>query len=160
MYFGRYKHKVDSKGRVQIPVTLRRADDDKIYDKFTLVRGVGGCISVFTRDEFERFVDAIIPEDMGMSDVIDFQRLFYSRTHEVELDNQGRILLPRLLREEAGIDSSALFLGAGKWFEIWNRDRFEEYSSQSEHSYDEIARHFFATLGRKKKARVENVSAE
>ncbi len=157
MFFGRYEHKVDTKGRVQIPIALRRADEDKIYSKFTLVRGIDGCLALFTKEGFDRFRDAYMSGNPGREAIVNFQRDFYSRMVEIELDSQGRLLLPRLQREEVGIDGKVLFLGAGEWIEIWDTDRYEEYSRRSETSYDEIARHFFATLGRKQPDQSENV---
>lgn len=160
MFFGRYEHKVDSKGRVQLPVVFRRADEDSVYTKFMLVRGIDGCLSLFTRTHFERFRDAYMSGLSGHDEVVRFQRDFYSRMVEVELDNQGRLLLPRLQREEVGIGETVLFLGAGEWIEIWDKDRYEEHSKNSATSYDDIARHFFATLGRVKPDRSENVGNE
>ncbi|RKZ29504.1 hypothetical protein DRQ36_08395 [bacterium] len=160
MYFGRFEHKVDAKGRVQVPISLRRADMDKIYDRFVLVRGIGGCLALFTKEIFEGFVDAFDPEVLGDMGRVEFMRQFYSRIHDVELDSQGRVLLPRLLREEAGITDSALFLGAGKWVEIWDKNRYEEYTRSCELSYDDIARPFFGTLGRSKPEKRQDVLAE
>lgn len=160
MFYGRYEHKVDSKGRVQIPIALRRAGEDTIYTKFKLVRGIDGCLALFTSGGFDKFKDAFMSGDPGRDKIVQFQRDFYSRMVDVELDNQGRMLLPRLQREEVGIDDKVLFLGAGEWIEIWDTDRYAEYSKRSENSYDEIARHFFATLGRKNPDRSENVGEE
>jgi len=160
MFYGRYEHKVDSKGRVQIPISLRRAGEDTLYSKFMLVRGIGGCLALFTASRFKDFVKAFMPGDLGKGATVEFQRQFYSRMAEIELDNQGRLLLPKLLREEVGIDEAALFLGAGEWIEIWDKGRYEDYSKQNELTYDDIARHFFATLGRIEPDKSENVIAE
>ena len=150
MFHGRFEHKVDSKGRVQIPISLRKADEDTLFSRFILVRGVGGCLSLFTRKTFDEFVEAFMPDSLGENGTVQFMRQFFSRMEDLNLDNQGRILIPRLLREEADIGDSVLILGAGKWIEIWDGDRYREHSEESEISYDDIARHFFSTLGRKK----------
>ena len=160
MYFGRFERKVDSKGRAQIPIDLRRADENKIFDRFVLVRGIGGCLALFTKEVFEDFVEAFEPDVLGDNGTVEFMRQFFSRIHDIELDNQGRILLPRLLREEVGIEDSALLLGAGRWVEIWDKGRYEEYSRASDVSYDDIARRFFATLGRNKSEQRQDVPTE
>ena len=160
MYHGRFEHKVDAKGRVQLPIALREASDDKVYNRFVLVKGIGGCLVLFARDTFQEFFDAFEPEQLGRDGTVEFMRQFFSCMHDVVLDNQGRILLPRLLREEAGIEKTALLLGAGKWVEVWDKERYEKYSAESEISYDEIARHFFATLGRRKTDHRQDVPTE
>jgi len=160
MYYGRYEHKIDSKGRLQIPVALREAEDDKIYNKFVLVRGIDDCLVLFTRDVFNQFYDAFDPESLGKHGTVEFMRQFFSRMQYLTLDNQGRILLPKLLREEVSLKDSALILGAGKWIEIWDKDVYHKQSETTELSYDDIARDFFATLGRKKAENTRNESTE
>ncbi len=160
MYYGRFEHKVDAKGRIQLPIALREAEGDKVYNRFVLVKGIGGCLVLFTREIFESFFEAFEPEQLGDNGTVEFMRQFFSRMHDIVLDNQGRILLPRLLREEAGIGNTALLLGAGKWVEIWDKEQYEKHSSESEISYDEIARGFFATLGRRKDSNRQDVPTE
>jgi len=159
MFFGRYEHKVDAKGRVQIPIALRKSGDDTVFSKFKLVRGIDGCLALFSISGFENFKNAYLA-GASRADSIRFQRDFYSRMVEVELDSQGRILLPRLQREEVRIGDAVLFLGAGEWIEIWDKERYEEYAKQSENDYDELASHFFETLGRKQPDRSENAGQE
>jgi len=159
MFYGRYEHKVDAKGRVQVPIALRKSGEDTVFSKFTLVRGVGGCLALFTTKGFEKFQEAYL-DGVSRKDNIRFVRDFYSRMVEVELDSQGRILLPRLLREEVGIKDAVYFLGTGEWIEIWNVSTYEEYEKQSESDYDDLASHFFATMGRKQPDRSENAGQE
>ncbi len=158
MFHGRYEHKVDAKGRVQVPIALRKSGEDSVYSKFTLVRGVGGCLALFSTSGFKKFEEAYM-DGVPKKDVR-FVRSFYSRMVEVELDSQGRILLPRLLREEVGIGDAVFFLGTGEWIEIWDVNRYEEYEKEGEGVYDDLASQFFETLGRKQPDRSENAGQE
>lgn len=156
MFYGRFEHKIDPKGRIQLPIELRFADEDKVYNKFILVRGIGGCLALFVKDDFQRYAEAVELSELGKKGTVEFVRQFYSRVHFVELDNQSRILVPRLLKEEAGLKETALILGAGDWIEIWDKERYEKASAESAYTYDDIAKEFFATLGRKSSSESSN----
>lgn len=153
MFGGTYEHKVDAKGRVQIPSNLRQAGSGTVYSKFVLVVGPDGCLSLFVkegRDSFENFSEAFESLLTGQGNVLAFMREFYSNIQDVEVDTQGRILVPKALREKAGIGDNVLIIGAGKWIDIWDKARYEKFRSESGVLYDQISRVFFTTLGRTK----------
>jgi len=149
MFYGRFEHKIDPKGRLQIPITLRQIERDKIFSSFMLLKGSGGCLALVPVDEFHRNAREFTPE-LGAKGIVDFARRLYPNAFELQLDNQGRILLPKNLREFAGIEDDVLIIGLGSWIELWNEERYDRVCAESEIGYDEIADLFFSNLGRKR----------
>ena len=66
------------------------------------------------------------------------RRLWLPGAAEIELDAQGRVLLPKRLTDVAGINAEARFVGLGPFFEIWNPARFDDYVVQNSRLYDEL----------------------
>lgn len=149
MFYGRFGHKIDNKGRLQIPIALRQIDRDKIYGSFMLLKGSSGCLALVPVDEFHKTAREFTPE-LSAKGIVDFARRLYPNSFELQLDNQGRVLLPKNLREHAGLEDDVLIIGLGSWIELWNEDRYEAVCAESEIGYDEIADLFFSNLGRKK----------
>jgi len=127
MFRGRYQHTLDPKGRVSIPAKYR--DLLAQYDGATLVVVPNeSALEVHPLEEWERIEARIGEKSMFDADLRKIGRLYISRAREVELDGAGRILLPPESRTQAGLARDVTLMGPGrKFFEIWDRSRFEEY---------------------------------
>ena len=127
MFRGRYQHTLDPKGRVSIPAKYR--DLLAQYDGATLVVVPNeSALEVHPLEEWERIEARIGEKSMFDADLRKIGRLYISRAREVELDGAGRILLPPESRTQAGLARDVTLMGPGrKFFEIWDRARFEEY---------------------------------
>lgn len=127
MFRGRYQHTLDPKGRVSIPSKYR--DLLAQYDGSTLVVVPNeSALEVHPLEEWERIEARIGEKSMFDADLRKIGRLYISRAHEVELDGAGRILIPPESRTQAGLARDVTLMGPGrKFFEIWDRGRFEEY---------------------------------
>src|SRR5687767_10499406 len=127
MFRGRYQHTVDPKGRVSIPSKYR--DLLALYDGSTLVVVPNeSALEVHPLEEWERIEARIGEKSMFDADLRKIGRLYISRAREVELDGAGRILIPPDSRTQAGLARDVTLMGPGrKFFEIWDRSRFEEY---------------------------------
>ena len=66
-------------------------------------------------------------------------RLFFSGASEVEVDKQGRILIPPLLRDHSHLKKDVVFIGVSNRAEIWSKEIWEEYSSNSSLSFEQIS---------------------
>jgi MraZ protein len=127
MFRGRYQHTLDPKGRVSIPSKYR--DQLAQYDGSTLVVVPNeSALEVHPLEEWERIETRIGEKSMFDADLRKIGRLYISRAREVELDGAGRILIPPESRTQAGLARDVTLMGPGrKFFEIWDRGRFEEY---------------------------------
>lgn len=126
---GSYQHNIDSKGRLTVPVKLR----EHLGDRFYVTKGLDGCLFVYPEKEWEAFLDEICSRPISQSAGI--QRYFVANSAVVEPDSMGRILIPKNLREFAGLEKDTMFLGVGKRAEIWAAERLEQFNnSQTEES--------------------------
>ena len=127
MFRGRYQHSVDPKGRVSIPSKYR--DLLAQYDGSTLVLVPNEhALEVHPLEEWERIETRINEKSMFDAELRKVGRLYISRAREVELDGAGRILIPPDTRTQGGLGRDVMLVGIGRrFFEIWDRGRFEEY---------------------------------
>jgi MraZ protein len=140
MFFGEYRHSLDSKKRLTIPSRFR----DDLKDGAYVVEGLDGNLNVFTPTVFEKIHQKISALTLTDENVRDIRRKFFGRSGYLEIDNAGRILIPDYLRETAGIDNEAVLTGAGSYFEIWSPEAWEQRLSRLQDP--EANKERFATL--------------
>ena len=121
MFIGEYNHTIDAKGRLIIPSRFREV----LGDEFVVTKGMDGCLFVFDNPEWQAFEEKLHKLPMIDKGARQFTRFFFFFSASVEVDKQGRILLPAVLREFAGITKDAVLVGVGSRVEIWSKDRWE-----------------------------------
>ena len=122
MFMGEYNHNVDTKGRLIIPAKFR----ESLGERFVVTRGLDGCLFVYDNSEWETFEKKLQTMLMGIKDSRNYARFFLAKASEVEVDKQGRILIPQKLREYAGLEKDVVMVGVGNRVEIWNKDTWED----------------------------------
>jgi len=140
MYMGEYNHSIDAKGRLIIPSKFREA----LGDEFVVTKGLDGCLFVFDLTEWANFEAKLKSLPITNKDARQFVRFFLAGAASMEVDKQGRILIPNVLREFAEITKDATLIGVGSRIEIWSRERWEGTSNYED--MEEIAEHM-ADLG-------------
>ncbi len=128
MFLGEYLHSVDGKGRVAVPARFR----SKIERGAVLTRGVDRCLYVYPMETWEtkaRELSAAISDPRLLRLV---ERRFFGMAHELELDAQGRIVVPVKFRQYANLNGEAMVIGAHERFEIWSVADWEAYLSATE----------------------------
>jgi MraZ protein len=148
LFLGTYKYQRDERGRFNIPARMRKRQDGSVYVDFVATRGLNGCIVLFPEYSFHKYVANYTPLNISPEEEIAFYRLFLSKAVNLQIDNQGRISVPQELMSEATIDKDVQIIGVGSWIEVWNPQKYAEYESQQKLGYDDIAKHFFASLRR------------
>lgn len=121
---GTYYHNMDAKGRVNFPAKLR----ETLGDAFIVARGRGERhLSVYTKEYWE----GICEQAAGFAGTNgeNIRRWLNSSATEVVTDKQGRILLPKELREFAGLNKDVVIIGAGTKAEIWNQEDWDKVNS-------------------------------
>lgn len=121
MFMGQYEHAIDTKGRTIIPAKYR----EELGESFVVTRGLDGCLYLYPAADWQIFVDKLshLPSNLKNRQI---QRQFLSKAIEVVLDKQGRILIPALLRELAGLEKDIVFVGMMNHVEIWDKARLEQ----------------------------------
>lgn len=135
MFMGEYNHTIDAKGRLIVPSKFREA----LGDEFVVTKGMDGCLFVFDNSEWQAFVKKLRDLPMIDKEARQFTRFFLAGAASLEVDKQGRILLPAVLREFADITKDAVLVGVGNRVEIWSKDRWEGTITYQD--MEEISRH-------------------
>ena len=125
MFMGEYNHSIDAKGRLIIPSKFR----DTLGDEFVVTKGLEGCLFVFEKYDFETFMDKLNEKSDLEAKVRKIKRFFISGAQEMESDKQGRMLVPPVLREYAGLEKEVVFAGVGGHIEIWDKAKWEDVTS-------------------------------
>ncbi len=121
MFMGQYEHTIDTKGRTIIPAKYR----EDLGDEFVVTRGLDGCLFLYPSAEWQKFVEKLqqLPSNQNTRRI---QRQFLSKAMEVSLDKQGRILIPGLLRESAGLTKEVVFVGMMNRVEVWDKAKLQD----------------------------------
>ena len=123
MFTGEYRHSVDEKGRLAVPIKFRTR-----LDPGSMVSGwLDDCLAIHTKASWD-----VLSAKIGALPLTDatarrFQRFVFSNAVEVEMDRQGRILLPAYLRASVGLGSEAVVVGSRDHAEIWAPERWDDY---------------------------------
>lgn len=141
MFMGEYNHTVDAKGRLIVPAKFR----EQLGDEFVVTKGLDGCLFVYTLEEWHNIEEKFRNVPMTSKDARKFSRFFFAGAASCEVDKQGRILLPPVLREYAEIQKDVVLVGVLNRVEIWDKTRWQE-NAYDEDEMDEIAEHM-ADLG-------------
>ena len=140
MFMGEYNHTIDTKGRLIIPSKFREA----LGDTFVVTKGLDGCLFVYDNEEWSAFDEKQKALPITNKEARQFVRFFLAGAAEVEVDKQGRILVPNILREFAQISKDVVLIGVASRIEIWSKERFDDMAEYED--MDEIAEHM-AQLG-------------
>lgn len=128
MFLGTHLPRLDDKGRLILPAKFR----DQLAAGLVVTRGQENCLYVFPAREFEEFHDRLRQAPMSDRQARSYQRLMLSAAFDEIPDKQGRITLPPLLRNYAGLDRDCAVIGAGARVEIWAADAWESYLAEQE----------------------------
>lgn len=136
---GEYEHSVDNKGRVAFPAKLRKALNPNAQDRFTLLRGLEPCLYLYPSDEWELVEEKLSKINSFTREGRTVKRNFLRFAEDISLDKQNRIPIPSHLKEYAGIDGTAIFLGSGERIEVWSPEKLDEVDANlSFESYQEL----------------------
>ena len=135
MFIGEYEYKIDKKNRLAIPVKFR----DKLKKGMVATRGIDTCLSIYTKESWEKLVKKLRDLPISKSKNRAFNRLMLAGAMDRELDSQGRITLPDFLMKYANLSKKAIIAGLYDRLEIWDKQIWEEYKKRSEASSSDIA---------------------
>ncbi|AVQ45292.1 TPA: division/cell wall cluster transcriptional repressor MraZ [Clostridium botulinum] len=134
MFIGEYNHSLDTKNRIIIPAKFR----EELGKNFVLTKGLDGCLYVYPKSQWEVLQKKLETLPLTNKNARAFVRFFFSGAHELELDKQGRTLIPQNLLEYGKIQKEIVSIGVSNRIEIWSREKWEEYNN-SNIDYDSIA---------------------
>jgi MraZ protein len=137
VFTGEYRHTVDDKGRIAVPAKFRAQLDAGAV----VSRWMEDCLAVHTVEGWGRISAKV--EALPVTDANGrlFSRFLYGGAADVELDRQGRILVPAFLRESVGLRDEAVVVGLRDHIEIWAPGTWDTYRRALDDP-DELTRAF------------------
>jgi MraZ protein len=135
MFIGEYLHSIDLKKRMAVPSKFR-AD---LKNKVVVTRGLDKCLFVYPMKVWEDLAGKLGTLPVGESATRSFIRLMLAGAVDVDVDKQGRILIPDFLKDYAGLGKNVIVAGIYNRLEIWDEKKWKEYKKKAEKNTDEIA---------------------
>lgn len=114
MFIGEYNHGLDTKNRIIIPAKFR----EELGKNFVLTKGLDGCLYVYPKSQWEVLQKKLETLPLTNKNARAFVRFFFSGAHELELDKQGRTLIPQNLLEYGQIQKEIVSIGVSNRIEI------------------------------------------
>ncbi|MDP1707131.1 MAG: division/cell wall cluster transcriptional repressor MraZ [bacterium] len=135
MFLGEYFHTFDTKNRISVPAKFRK-DLGRVV---VVTRGLDHCLYLYSRKSWEREAQAHATAVNGSSARRGLARLFLAGSSEVEVDSNGRVLIPEHLKSFAGVKEKAVVAGVADRVEIWEEDSWKKYTADIERDADAFA---------------------
>jgi MraZ protein len=144
MFRGNYPTRVDEKGRLKVPAEFKRVIDEKYGQQFYITSFDGKVAQLYPFEEWERIEQKLA----GLSTFNPTKKKFLDRTNywgqQVEMDGQGRLLMPQLLRESAQIKGEVAVAGQLSYLEVRNLEQYRreieenKFTPEDEKTLDEL----------------------
>ncbi|HTC21826.1 MAG TPA: division/cell wall cluster transcriptional repressor MraZ [bacterium] len=136
MFRGIFHNTVDDKGRLNIPARFREQIKNDHETPLVLTLGFDQCLFLYPMDAWKKIEEKLSSLDTLNAEVRQFQRTVLRATDEVEIDQQGRIVISPVLRKEAGLGKSVVIVGMLHRVEIWDKAKYENYHAQTSQSLE------------------------
>ena len=144
MFRGNHPTRIDEKGRLKVPAEFKRVIDEKYGTQFYITSLDGKVAQIYPFEEWEQIEQKLA----GLSTFNPTKKKFLSRVNywgqQVEMDGQGRLLLPQLLREAAQIKGEVAVVGYQKYLEVRNLEAYrqeilqEQFTPEDEKTLDDL----------------------
>ena len=134
--------KLDDMGRISLPRQLREAVEK---NELVLLRGEEPCLWLYTRDEWKLQKEEALRKTPSL-----LVRRRWNAQQPVELDKQGRILIPPTLREYARLSKDCIVVGQDYYIEVWAKERYNEYFEATGDDFKAVVEEQGAPLQREK----------
>lgn len=133
MLIGKYNFKIDAKNRVVLPSKFRA----NLTDTIIATHGYdSGCINLYSKENFNKIFDSMFA-NINTEKMRHARRVFLSEAISIDVDSQGRIVLPEKIMSLFSKDKEITFLGQNDYVEIWNTNTLENYFQENK-SFSEI----------------------
>jgi MraZ protein len=128
LFLSKYLNNIDKKGRVSVPANFRSVISSQSQGGLVLYPSIkNNCIEGCALTRLEHMSKVIANLDPYSEERDAFETVILGESTQVPFDNEGRIILPKILAEYANISNQAMFVGKGEVFEIWHPSKFSEH---------------------------------
>ncbi|MDR2205071.1 MAG: division/cell wall cluster transcriptional repressor MraZ [Flavobacteriaceae bacterium] len=138
-FFETYKCKIDDKGRIKLPLPLAKYLSQLSDKQLVVKRAVfQKCLEVYPMEPWEKQMTKINELNRFIKKNTDFIRMFTAGVKTTEPDKAERILIPKDLKTFASLEKEIVISGVGEFFEIWNKDDYEENIATNETDFAKL----------------------
>lgn len=134
MIIGEYNQKLTDKNRIAFPKKFR----EELGNKLIITKGYEGCLVIISPAQWEELISDAVSGPFVSGLIRDTSRFLLASAAEIELDTQGRFVVPQYLLEYASINTEGVFLGLGRWVELWGLKNWSEKRQEIEKNSGEI----------------------
>ena len=132
LFLSSYENRLDTKGRISVPASFRASVASEKFAGIVLFRSfTNNCIEGMTMSRMEQMAAATDKMGVFDSDLDDLTALLFADARPLNFDVTGRVVIPADLLAHAGITDSAIFVGRGNSFQIWNPEAFRATQEKS-----------------------------
>ena len=126
MFTGEYRHTVDEKGRIAVPMRFR----GDLEHGAMVSKWIDGCLALFPRAAWEELAAKASALPFTNQSARLFQRFLFGTAFGIDLDRQGRLVIPAVLREYAHLDGEAVVVGSRDHLEVWAPAAWKAFSDR------------------------------
>ena len=128
---GQHRYQLDAKGRIALPAKFRESFVDGVY----LTLGQDGCLFAFPKQEWDGRSTEVRSRPLNGQHARAYARMLFGNAERVDLDNQGRVVIPQKLRTGVGIGRDVIVLGVSDRLEIWSGEAWDRYEQSQAGAY-------------------------
>jgi MraZ protein len=134
---GTHPRTLDDKKRLALPRRVR----EQLGDPHTLfvTPGPDQCLWLYTQDGLEQLAEKLDRSPAADAEVRVFRRLYFAQTESVDVDRNGRILIPDRLVQFAGLQHDVVLIGVRDHLELWDAQRWQQYLATNAPRFDAVA---------------------
>jgi MraZ protein len=104
-----------------------------------VTRGLDNCLFLYTKEEWQKYAEKLAALPLSQQNNRAYARLMLAGAMDVEMDKQGRVVIPEYLRKFAELKRSVVVTGLYNRIELWDEEKWNLYKNQSETQSNEIA---------------------
>lgn len=136
---GEYEISVDAKGRFLLPASFRKQLPEGSGEQFVINRGFENCLVLYPMQTWNKISAEVDKLNDFKPKVREFKRLFRNGATVVDVDTAGRVLVPKMLLERAGIKKNMVFTAQGDKVELWDKDTYYSYIEEHKDNFSDLA---------------------
>ncbi len=135
MFIGEYTVSLDNKGRAAVPAKFRQT----LGSGAVLTRGLDNSLFLYPKKQWEEIASKLAALPISQANSRAFARLMLAGAYDIEIDKQGRMMIPEYLRKFAGLSKKIVVAGLYDRLEIWDEEAWNNYKSNTERESSSIA---------------------
>lgn len=139
LFTGEFECKMDAKGRLTLPAKVKSKLPEVSGNQLVLSRGLEPCLVLYPMVEYRKIYSRIASMNEFNEEYRRLQRNFFRRIAEVELDNAGRLLIPKSMSKYARLEKEVILVGMGNRVELWDAAVYDEFIINDNVEFSKLA---------------------